>query len=67
MSSIETEGDWKKIIYIYQNEPRAELTDRSALHKGTAELWIEESGELAGNYYTGRKTKGSMRFKPSST
>ena len=36
MSSIETEGDWKKIVYIYQNEPRAELADRSAIHKNAA-------------------------------
>lgn len=67
LASIETEGDRKKIVYIYQNEPRAELADRSAIHKGTAELWIEESGELDGNYYTSRKTRGSMIFKPSTT
>lgn len=66
LSSIETEGDRKKIIYIYQNEPKAELTDSSAIHKGTAELWIEDSGELDGNYYTSRKTKGSMKFKPDT-
>lgn len=64
LSSIETEGDWKKIVYIYQNEPKAELADRSSIHKGTAELWIEESGELTGNYYTSRNTRGSMNFKP---
>ena len=64
LSSIETEGDRKKIVYIYQNEPRAELADRSAIHKGTAELWIEENGELSGNYYTSRKTRGSMNFNP---
>ncbi len=67
LSSIETEGDRKKIVYIYQNEPRAELGDRSAIHKGTAELWIEESGELTGNYYTIRGTRGSMNFKPSTS
>ena len=67
LSSIETEGDRKKIVYIYQNEPRAELADRSTIHKGTAELWIEESGELAGNYYTSRKTRGSMCFIPATS
>ncbi len=67
LSSIETQDDRKRIVYIYQNEPRAELADRSAIHKGTAELWIEESGELTGNYYTGRKTRGSMNFKPTTT
>lgn len=67
LSSIETVGGSKKIVYIYQNEPRAELSDRSAIHRGTAELWIEESGELVGNYYTSRKTTGSMSFMPSLT
>ena len=66
LSSIEKAGDRKKIVYIYQNEPRGDLADRSAIHKGTAELWIEESGELTGNYYTSRKTRGSMNFRPSS-
>jgi len=65
-SVIDTIGDSKRLIYNYQNEPRAELTNRSAIHKGTVELWIEESGELTGNYYTDRKTKGSMVFKPIS-
>lgn len=67
LSSIETECGMKKIVYIYQNEPKAELTDRSSMHKGTAELWIEDTGALNGNYYTCRKTKGSMNFKPSTT
>ncbi len=64
LSSIVTESDRKKIVYIYQNEPRAELADRSSIHKGTVELWIEETGELTGNYYTNRKTSGSMTFTP---
>ena len=64
MASIVTESDSKKLVYIYQNKPRAELTDKSEIHKGTAELWIEESGELNGNYYSSRKTRGSMSFKP---
>ena len=64
VSFIETVGDRKKIVYIYQNEPNAELMNRSTIHKGSAELWIEEDGVLAGNYYTNRKTRGSMRFEP---
>lgn len=65
LSTIDTISDSKRIIYNYQNEPRAELADRSTIHKGTAELWIEDSGELVGNYYTSRKTSGSMSFKPA--
>ena len=64
LSTIETINDSKRIIYNYQNEPRAELADRNTIHKGTSELWIEDSGELVGNYYTSRKTSGSMTFKP---
>ena len=65
LSTIDTISDSKRIIYNYQNEPRAELADRSTIHKGTAELWIEDSGELVGGYYTSRKTSGSMSFKPA--
>lgn len=65
LSTIDTISDSKRIIYNYRNEPRAELADRSTIHKGTAELWIEDSGELVGNYYTSRKTSGSMSFKPA--
>lgn len=64
LSSIETEGKRKKIVYTYQNEPRAELSANSPMHKGTVELWIEDDGCLSGNYYTSRKTSGSMYFKP---
>lgn len=64
LSSIENVGNRKKLVYIYQNEPKAELTDVNDIHKGTTELWIDESGELVGNYYTNRRTKGSMIFKP---
>ena len=64
ISSIDTVCDSKKIVYVYQNEPNAEIMDRSAIHKGTAELWIEKSGELNGNYYTSRKTRGSIHFEP---
>lgn len=64
LSTIDTISDSKRIMYNYQNEPRAELAGRSTIHKGTTELWIEDSGELVGNYYTNRKTGGSMTFKP---
>lgn len=66
VSTIDTIGGTKRIAYIYQNEPRAELFDRSSIHKGTAELWVEENGKLSGNYYTDRETRGSMEFRPVS-
>lgn len=63
-SVIDTIGDSKRLIYNYQNEPKAELSNRSTIHKGTVELWIDKNGELTGNYYTNRNTSGSMTFIP---
>lgn len=51
------------LIYTYQNEPRAEIQDRSAMHYGTAMLDVSNPMKLEGNYYTGRKTRGSMKFE----
>ena len=66
LAAITDVGGKKRINYLYENEPRAELFYRSTNHKGTAELWIEDNGELTGNYYTNRKTGGSMRFIPAN-
>jgi hypothetical protein len=66
LSAIDSISDSKRLVYLYQNEPRAELQNRSSIHKGTSELWIEEDGKLQGNYYTDRKTKGSMIFEPEN-
>ena len=53
------------LIYTYQNDPRAEIQDRSPIHYGTAMLDVNNPELLEGNYFTGRKTKGSMRFIPA--
>ena len=50
------------LIYTYQNEPRVEIQDQSTMHYGTAMLNVTNSLELEGNYFTGRKTRGSMSF-----
>lgn len=50
------------LIYTYQNDPRAEIQDRSPMHYGTAMLDVSNPAILEGNYYTGRKTRGSMKF-----
>lgn len=51
------------LIYTYQNEPRAEIQDRSPIHYGTAMLDASNPMILEGNYFTGRKTGGSMKFE----
>lgn len=50
------------LIYTYQNDPRAEIQDRSPMHYGTAMLDISNPMVLEGNYFTGRETRGSMKF-----
>jgi len=51
------------LIYTYQNDPRAEIQDRSPIHYGTAILDASNPQKLEGNYFTGRKSRGSMIFK----
>ena len=51
-----------RLIYTYQNEPHAEVQERSPIHYGTAILDICDEENLEGNYFTGRKTTGSMKF-----
>lgn len=50
------------LIYTYQNDPRGEILDQSPIHYGTAMLDVTNAFELEGNYFTGRKTRGSMNF-----
>ena len=53
-----------KLIYTYLNNPRAEL--QSPIHYGTVIIDIDNPNRLEGNYYTGRKTRGSMRFETNN-
>lgn len=55
------------LIYVYQNEPRAEIQEKSPMHYGTAILDVSNSEVLIGNYFTLRKTIGSMSFQASDT
>ena len=61
-ASIETIHNEKQLVYIYLNNPKAEIQDRSTIHYGTAMLSVENPSRLTGNYYTGRLTRGSMDF-----
>lgn len=58
---LEHNGTYK-LFYTYVNEPKAELFERSNIHYGSVELTVESSNHLYGNYYTNRKTNGSMNF-----
>lgn len=50
------------LIYTYQNDPRAEIQNRSPIHYGTAMLDVSNPAILEGNYFTGRNSRGSMKF-----
>lgn len=62
VANIIKENDTKKLIYTYNNIPRAELQDRSGIHYGTVMLDIDNPKHLTGNYFTTRRTAGSMDF-----
>lgn len=51
------------LIYTYQNDSRAEIQDRSPIHYGTAMLNVTNSEQVEGNYFTGRKSRGSMKLE----
>ncbi|MBV9872122.1 MAG: hypothetical protein JO214_16020 [Frankiaceae bacterium] len=61
--SKEADGRWR-ISWLYTNQPRPTIQDRSAVHRGAADLWLSGShGEvLDGGYFTGRKTRGDLLF-----
>jgi hypothetical protein len=53
----------RNLIYTYQSEPRGEVQDQSPIHYGTAMLNATNPMILEGNFYTGRNSKGSMKFE----
>lgn len=61
-ASLSNVQDVLYLIYTYQNDPRADIQDQSPIHYGTAMLDISNPMILEGNYFTGRNTKGSMKF-----
>ena len=63
MATITTINDSQMLIYTYQNIPNAELQDRSAIHYGTAMLYLDDPKHITGNYFTTRKSRGSMDLK----
>lgn len=59
-SSIDDDYDSYRLTYTYINEPKADYADRSTMHYGTATFTIDDPAHITGNYYTNRKTIGSM-------
>jgi hypothetical protein len=52
-----------RLWYWYENQPRAELADRSARHRGAAWLDVDlgqDANKLTGQYFTERQTGGDL-------
>ena len=52
-------GQQPKLIYSYQNNPRYDNVNTMQIHRGTAELTVENECRLAGLYFTGRGRDGN--------
>ncbi len=61
-ASVEEIHNEKQLLYMYINEPKAELRSKSPMHYGTAMLRVVSPEKISGNYYTDRLTRGSMEF-----
>ncbi|PCI56553.1 MAG: hypothetical protein COB45_05200 [Gammaproteobacteria bacterium] len=61
---IDEASGMKRLIYNYTNKPKASVRDRSEFHDGTVNLVIigGRQNELAGEYWTTRKTTGEMKL-----
>lgn len=60
---IDKERGICRLIYSYQNEPKAEVQNRSQMHYGTVILnfkYKSKVTELNGMYWTSRNTKGDI-------
>jgi hypothetical protein len=54
-----------RVWYSYDNQPKAEVSHRSARHEGVG--WLEmdidaDPNRLRGQYYSSRRTTGDMTF-----
>ena len=55
------------LTYCYINTPSSQYRNRSEIHYGTAILCVEDVNNLKGSYYTDRKTRGSIDFRPTTS
>lgn len=62
-ATIQEEHGSKILVYTYLNTPKAEIQNRSAIHFGTAMLYVDDPKHLMGNYFTIRQSSGSMDLK----
>lgn len=69
IAEADPDADRYRLWYDYDNQPQAAFHFRSNQHQGVAWLEIsltETPDELAGQYYTNRKTSGDINVKRTS-
>jgi len=61
---IRAEDGRYEVAAVYQNTPEQVLRDRSAMHYGAflLKVRLDDTVTVDGEYWTGRKTRGQMRF-----
>lgn len=62
VANFDITDNYKRLIYTYHNEAKAEYNERSPQHYGTTILDVENKNELTGKYYTDRKTTGDIKL-----
>ena len=61
---IDEDRGLRRLFYNYQNEPKPEFRDRSPIHYGTVRLNIsDDNKKLEGEYWTSRKSVGTISLK----
>lgn len=62
VANIEKINNEECLTYMYFNQPKAYIQERSPLHYGYVIFNFANKGELKGNYFTGRKTNGYIEM-----
>lgn len=59
--NIDDKRGMRQLIYSYQNDPQTKLREKSPVHYGTTKLSIApDNDSMTGEYWTSRKTLGSI-------
>lgn len=64
-SFIKEINNEKELVYVYFNVPKPEFRKKSQMHRGTAILKVREN-IIEGEYYTDRKSQGTLHLYPKS-
>lgn len=65
-ANFDITDNYKRLIYTYHNEAKAEYNEKSPQHYGTTIFDVEDKNKLIGKYYTDRKTTGDIVLHKST-